>query len=748
MPPTIEFLGAAREKLKQRVVGNPARLEAKQADIAARLAVVFPKARALSVQNVYQGYRVHEDEYVLLVEVAYGEPNGERDSSHVVKLGDPAELRDEFNAWRNCQPGGRHDLVLMAIDPRPDATAPVGLVYDDAQQFIGVDATLPLEDVMLEYARTGSPRHDSVAEVLFHLYERLGIVLYKYSGEWQPPKAENLKLEGKHEPVPTKDTPESREVRNQKVANALNLGRHFLANLDAWDPPALRGILEPDQLRHHLCFTMRCDVQRFAKDPKGTKYRDACGVFRAILNHIANGGEPADYVPIILRGHAHGDLHGRNVLLGHIKNKNRVLWPAVYDHEHMSRDNIVALDFVKLEFEFKIRAYTELFPGKAREAVPKILQFEHEVFKETETCRENEAWPERPTSNSHPDRLKWQILKVREAAARHLGDQKGRPRKWLAEYYFLLALYGLNSIRFENLRDHELRAAYTAAGAAAARFAYSWKPPTRSVGAAPHPDPLSYHAELQLACRWKDGNKTDEGAVSLTMLRGEYPYAIDVRHELVHVMEKRGNLEDARREFTNLETTFGDLDDEESLCRGGKIHKRLADHNIAIGMVTSALEDLERAADYYRRAFEVGEWFFPGENWLAVRLLQAQFLALLEKEDPTRKPEAAGVFDAVRTDAKKLINNGQVWKHRIPDDTIWAPASMGAVSLLAGKEKVAETAYSEAKRAADNKAAYYCGIMSKQLENIVAALAELGSPVQGVLREPSKFFGLATPTTD
>ena len=50
---------------------------------------------------------------------------------------------------------------------------------------------------------------------------------------------------------------------------------------------------------------------------------------------------------MMLRGCAHGDLHGRNVLVAQIRGK--VLWPTLYDYEDMGPCNLLGWDFVKLE---------------------------------------------------------------------------------------------------------------------------------------------------------------------------------------------------------------------------------------------------------------------------------------------------------------------------------------------------------------------------------------------------------------
>ena len=62
-------------------------------------------------------------------------------------------------------------------------------------------------------------------------------------------------------------------------------------------------------------------------------------------------GPPAGLlVPNMLRGFGHGDLHGRNVLVGLVRGQAR--WPALFDYENMGPDNLLAWDFVKIRPEF------------------------------------------------------------------------------------------------------------------------------------------------------------------------------------------------------------------------------------------------------------------------------------------------------------------------------------------------------------------------------------------------------------
>ncbi len=184
-------------------------------------------------------------------------------------------------------------------------------------------------------------------------------------------------------------------------------------------------------------------------------------------------GEPvptrADLVPRLLRGCAHGDLHGRNVLVGIVR--EQALWPTVFDYEDMGPCNLIGWDFVKLETELKIRAYLEVFAGVVPSAfVQSVQKFEVALDARTEECHANRSWPMVGEAATPADRLRVILLEVRRMAVRHLGDNVGRPNDWLEQYYFLLACYGIWTGKFDNLQLRERMGALISAGVATARL--------------------------------------------------------------------------------------------------------------------------------------------------------------------------------------------------------------------------------------------------------------------------------------
>ena len=435
---TILFSLLSRRKLRQRTTRaaalNPKALREAMNQIECTLKQIFPENSTAIVQDVYVSYRVREGEYILLVELTQAK---ERDGLYVVKIAnDEQRLQRKLDGWTTCRPDGlRHDLVLTMLEPRGDEDGKlIALIYADADQIIGVDETLSLEQAMLDCVRFGVPTPESIADCLFMLYERLGLLLYRnsYTDDLSAPANPS-------EPA----VPFSAERLDEKLTE--NLERY--------------------QAEAGPAFDVRANANTAA---------DTAGLPEALLPPHLFAAEvlarPDELIPRLRRGHGHGDLHGRNVLVGRIG--DRVLWPAVFDYGDMGTDNLLGWDFVKLETEFKIRAYPELFPTRVLPYATEIIRLERDLDIETEACRDANRWPDSPQADTPLARFRWLVLMIRRHAANHLGLYCGRSREWLAEYYFLLAIYGLNGIRFDNLTDVQRLAGYLSAGVAAARYVH------------------------------------------------------------------------------------------------------------------------------------------------------------------------------------------------------------------------------------------------------------------------------------
>ena len=164
------------------------------------------------------------------------------------------------------------------------------------------------------------------------------------------------------------------------------------------------------------------------------------------------------YQPELRYGRAHGDLHARNIVVGLVNGEAR--WPAVYDFEDMAVDNYVAWDFVKLETELKVRALELVFPGAPEKFVPEVFTFEQRLNELTEGRDQEsfESWQDEPASglSDAQARLFGLLLGLRRRAKRYLQILgPARTYRWLHEYYFFLACYGVYAGRFEQYTGKE-----------------------------------------------------------------------------------------------------------------------------------------------------------------------------------------------------------------------------------------------------------------------------------------------------
>jgi hypothetical protein len=432
------------------------------------LASTFKEADHIIVRDQLRGFRQKDDLLILLVEVIQGDDN----IPYVVKVGDSEQLDRELRGWESCRPFGlRNDLVLLPLrkeeyrNPADDSRT-VCLVYGDAQQFIGVDRTVYLEDAFLNSVRYGNPSTQSVGHVFAELLERLGHLLYATSYV-EDPAADGyiLRMPNLVKAIDAwRNAPLNQSVRTDtnvlvkhRVSTFFDPVDYFKSWILAYFDHQVKGSDGPPEIRKATKPLKRKDEEAASNEPARPGSR-------------IPAPKPADLVPYMLRGCAHGDLHGRNILVG-IVNK-RAMWPTVFDYEDMSPCALPCWDFVKLEHELKIRAYCEILPRSEPKFIKAVRNFELTLDQLTEQHHLDGSWPRVDEFPDPGDRLLSLILELRRMASLHLGKHRGRARQWLEEYYFLLAAYGLTVANYPNLERRELVAAYVSAAVSVARL--SW----------------------------------------------------------------------------------------------------------------------------------------------------------------------------------------------------------------------------------------------------------------------------------
>lgn len=456
-----------------------------RADIDARLRCAFPRAASVVVLEVYLGFRPRREEYILFVDVRGDAACG----TAIVKLADDTRRLDtELGAWVGCTPvcfpGNAVFMHLQARRAGDDGPL-VALLYQDAQTHIGTEEVVWLEVAVLRAVRFGVPDTHTVVDAVRELFGHLGRVLYEAAR------------------VAPVETGGAIELNPRDGGTRRRLNDFF----HAWDgrpeppdpnqppKPAEPPDLGPFRVRQQVLLAFPLDF---------TGYIDPIDYFRFLEAELAaDGAVPGLVLPRRLRGPAHGDLHGRNVLVG--TDEERAGTPALFDYENMSADNLIGLDFAKLETELKIRALDAIAadrrpaprdrtdPGapdrRLREFAARVQEFESRLARRTVACRESGSWPDAPDRNltgeaAQFDRLETIVLSIREQAAAHLGARRKRFRDWLHEYYFLLGCYGVATVRFGNQNERERAAALVSAGVAVAQYE-SGRPGAAPIGGAP-----------------------------------------------------------------------------------------------------------------------------------------------------------------------------------------------------------------------------------------------------------------------
>ena len=426
------------------------------------LALTFPGASVV-VKDQVLGCRRKKDLFILVVEAF--DNDVDQVGPFVVKIGTKDRLEKEIRGWNRCRPSGlKHDLVFLSLRIGSARTFDdrtwMSLVYGDAQQFLGVTATVTFEEAALACVRSGIPKTLSISVVINELFERIGHLLYS-QGFVDNPAHPKFAFD-----LPKLD----QGLKRWETDPSCQAARR---DVNALAASGVEQFLDPvDYLRYLQAYVPWQSTEQEEADAKQTPAPTTETADPLVMPRP----KVTDVIPRMLRGCAHGDLHGRNILVGIVR--DQAMWPTVFDYEDMSPRNLIGWDFVKLETELKIRAYVDLFGGTAAgKYIQQVQRFEIDLSLLTEECHRNRSWPEVGAPSTAEERLRGILLLIRRMAAQHLGANHGRPNDWLEEYYFLMACYGVFTGRFENLQPRERIGTLLSAGVATGRL--SWP---RSIG--------------------------------------------------------------------------------------------------------------------------------------------------------------------------------------------------------------------------------------------------------------------------
>lgn len=441
------------------VTNKPGGLSRAQVD--RMLTATFPQGDVI-VHEVLMGFRPRDNQQILLVEAVAD--NDDECGSFVVKIGPAEQMRGELNRWRECRrPGPPGDPVFMPLRagyPTMGGSEPFAvIVYDNALRFIGEDqecTCTTLEDAVIDAVRFNSPAISTVLSALDYLFARAALVLHSHKRLLKP-SAGDFVLPSRRLPEALRRWDQAANFRNLRCYLDTHISRlerhdHLLPIRRYLGPiPFLRCVLEvaagPDRLR-------RAEGQPVQGLPP-------------LLRE--------EVIPELHRGAVHGDFHGRNILVGVMRERAgiraaQVRWPVVFDYGDVSRDGYVGMDFVKLETELKVRSYPTLFGALNRhEFTRAVHDFEWRLALDTEEEHFAVDVPAGLGLDDQLGRLRAVLLRIRQRAAEQLRAARDQGT-WQEEYFFLLCCYGVIPSVFETYSEENLIAALLSAGVAAARL--------------------------------------------------------------------------------------------------------------------------------------------------------------------------------------------------------------------------------------------------------------------------------------
>ena len=650
-----------RERLEQelraifsphRKCGAPAVEDANAAATANAVAGASEKTAVdqperILVSRCFAGYSPELEQRVVLgVEVKYADSY----ETHVVKIGRRSDVELDFQGWHDCT---RDRQVASRIFA---AVRPVVLLdkhraavlYRDAYVLFGLNDEGSRPET-LETAAEWAVRDDRPCPLSV---ERAISQIFTDLGRWFFPGAMS-----------------NREAAAAFYRARLRMDADAGAILPIWRAVAARRQMRRDAV-WLLSGRDKPDADPIHDPARYLDPVDFVGWMMKPENKL--------FLPDSLVGRSHGDLHGRNVLVG--VRRGEVEYPAVFDYGEMRPDNVLAWDFAKLETELKVRLLSRILSDRRvrtrllqahsaqeptqgaslpsaeaerAERMAMFLAFEewlHELTQRLNSREHLETLSPLPreylTGVDKLDRLTAIVLRIRKEAALWLGFERHQRRdKWRDEYYWALAIYGLLNVRW----DYELpeaEHALVAAGVASARMPMT---PALLRGClndyAQGADSPTYRIPLAVAHNcWKHkeydlGRKLIEHdafdivddrpqAVSGLYIRDKAAHAVPLIAEGALFEIECGRSWLAEPLLEKLFATAKEFGDFETLGRFGRLFKDAGDRSwensgceFAELAKTTAAQMYAKALKVYEEAFNATKDYYVGINAATLALL-------------------------------------------------------------------------------------------------------------------------------
>lgn len=542
---------------------------------------------------VKQRFRGFSDEPMRKLILAVEVQGGESGHSAVVKIGPGDRARSDFSGWNSCA-ARRGITSRMYIAPilRKLSGNRAAIIYPDVYQYYfnngRDDEPKELESIVESCIRTAYPSVESVDRVLVQVYSEGFRCFYRDAVE---------------------------DTQKKSILDAILPSLRFHNSdpvLERWNTSEFLS------LRRNAAWL--ADVRRSPGSLDRPDYIDPVDYARWVLAScglFGNSGQgdriplSTHSIPSMLIGPAHGDLHGRNIIVGVVRGEAE--WPAVFDFDTMAPDNLVAWDFGKLEHELKCRLFPQLVetaedrrliqsqlrmtPREPLPASVPLTEDDHRIQNDVERMeimfeieKVLRSWTRQISSRSQAIRADAQfspvisektplgralriIFRIRREAALSLGfERQGRETVWQDEYYFGLMVYGVVVAKWHSASEHMMWSLMSAGVAAASLTQVPWPPdPGKHPLSAKHtatlttlPDSsdgqFSNHedhfdfgmiASYQQLLPWFHQcwkqKQWQESAAVLDAALQRFPYAVALRQQLALLLALSDNRESLER---------------------------------------------------------------------------------------------------------------------------------------------------------------------------------------------------------
>ena len=346
------------------------------------------------------------------------------------------------------------------------------------------------------------------------------------------------------------------------------------------------------------------------------------------------------------------------------------------------------------------------------------------------------------TGDPKLDRALSLIMRIRQEAALFMGDRqphRGQHRLWEDEYYFALAVYGLNTGKYD-YKETESVFALASAGVAVAQMEQARSDLSREAlsGVRPAAQPLRKHPfpgyQVPLGRAhglWKAGARKkvlDDSRELLRVATARYAHAIPLVQEYALQLAETGQHEKALDLLAPLEDLSRTFHDVNTLSRLGRTCKDLGDRVLDGSPVPAnafkghpAWAWYQAAYKRYAEAFALSNDSYPGAN--------AATLALLCGSLPKAQELAAKVLEICRHKDVSVLS---------ADERFWLLVTQGEVALVLHRPGEAVAFYRQALAGLPADGDGMARSARRQVTRLAWALGDLAKPVVNAFGKAGK----------